>query len=337
MGAKDYTTPAPGVSPSEAGVIELTLTVDDGHDGCRLDRFLSDRIARLSRRRIRTIIEGGQVRVDDRVPRASTRVRAGQRLRLCRPAPAEPPAVLDYRVSYEDRDLLVVDKPGGLPVHPSARYHRHTLTAVMRGRLGPDHPWQMAHRLDRETSGLLVFGRAGRAASALKREFAERAVDKTYLAVVRGRVDASHTVDVPLGAAPGSAVRIKVGPRAVAAGGVAASTEIEPLSWAEFRGEPVTLVRARPRTGRQHQIRVHLAHLGHPVVGDKLYGVDERWFIAVSEGRRTAAELEAELGLHRQALHAHGLALRHPSTGDTVRFTAPWPRDLAQALPGVYA
>lgn len=342
MSAEDYSTgpsaAPPGSAPppgdaAEGDVIELTLTVDDMHDGCRLDRFLSDRITRLSRNRIRAIIEGGQVRLEDAVPRPSTRVRAGQNLRLRRPAPVEPPAVLDYRVVHQDDQVLVVDKPAGLPVHPSARYHRHTLTAVMRDRLGPDHGWQMAHRLDRETSGVLIFGQTGPAASALKRAFALRDVDKTYLALVRGEVAEPLAIDVPLGPAQGSAVRIKIGPRALDDGGQVARTDVEPLRVGVFNREPATLVRAFPRTGRQHQIRVHLAHVGHPIVGDKLYGIDERWFIEVTEQGRPVDELEAELGLHRQALHAESLQLPHPRDGARVTFTAPWPEELAAVFP----
>jgi len=208
--------------------IAIPLAVGLAHDGYRVDRFIHARIPRLSRTRIQRIIELGQVeRADGRIERVAQRVRAGEILTLWRPAPPEPPVVLDYAVRHEDAELLVVDKPAGLPVHPSARYHRHTLTAVMRGRLGVDHGWQMAHRLDRETSGVMLFGRAGGSASQLKRSFAQREVEKEYLALVHGELDAATTIDTPLGFAQGSEIRIKMGPRSLDEGGQPASTFLE--------------------------------------------------------------------------------------------------------------
>jgi 23S rRNA pseudouridine1911/1915/1917 synthase len=300
-----------------------------------LDRFLGARIPRLSRSRIQAIIAAGNVgKVGHPQPlmRPATRVRSGEVVLLRRPAPEEPQVVLDFTVVHRDASLLVLDKPAGLPVHPSARYHRHTLTALMRERMGTDHGWEMAHRLDRETSGVLVFGRRGRSGSVLKRAFQERRVHKRYLALVHGIVRGEMDVEVPLGPATGSRIRIKMGARALEAGGLPASTRVEPLAHGSFRDAPITLVRCRPHTGRQHQIRVHLAEVGHPVLGDKLYGLDEARFLEVTEGGRPMAELEAELGLERHALHAERIELPHPETGEPSVFTAPWPRALAQIL-----
>jgi 23S rRNA pseudouridine1911/1915/1917 synthase len=235
-------------------------------------------------------------------------------------------------VVHREDELLVLDKPAGLPVHPSARYHRSTLTAVLRRDFGPDHGWRMAHRLDRETSGVMVFGRRGTTDSLLKRAFQERRVHKEYLAIVQGTVQGPARIDIPLGPASGSRVRIKMGPRSHSDGGLVACTDLEPLAVAAFRGQPVTLVRASPRTGRQHQIRVHLAELGHPIVGDKLYGIDEQAFLDVADHVRLMSDLEAELGLSRQALHAFAITIPHPTTGRDVRFTAPWPPELASIV-----
>lgn len=319
---------------SEPEWISIPLPVGPVHDGYRVDRFIHARIPRLSRTRIQLIIERGQVR-DARGPilRSARRVRAGEVVTLLRPAPPEPPVVLDYAVRHEDADLLVVDKPAGLPVHPSARYHRHTLTAVMRERLGTGHGWEMAHRLDRETSGVMVFGRRGASASVLKRGFQRREIDKEYLALVHGRVEAPRVVEIPLGPALDSEIRVKMGERSLDDGGQVARTEIEPLAEGSFRGHPVTLLRARPRTGRQHQIRVHLALLGHGVVGDKLYGLEESWFLDVVERGRPLAELDEHLGLWRHALHAWRIELSHPGDGRRVSFEAPWPEELAAIVP----
>jgi 23S rRNA pseudouridine1911/1915/1917 synthase len=347
-GARDSQAPSDSQSPSDPdGADELRGADDDGdwidipftvgprHHGVRLDRFLHARIPRMSRARVQTIIALGHVRrlgpAGELVPldRPAARVHAGERLSVVRPPPEEPPAVLDYEVLHRDAALLVVNKPAGLAVHPSARYHRHTLTHVMREREGPEHGWEMAHRLDRETSGVMVFGRAGGSATALKRAFLRRDVDKRYLAVVRGRLPAPLRIDVPLGPASGSAVRIKIGPRALADGGLPSVSEVWPLAAGEHQGEPTTLVRVRPLTGRQHQIRVHLAHVGHPLVGDKLYGIDEDWFIAISEGRASAEELETLLGAARHALHAELLQIPDPDCGHPRRFIAPLPADIA--------
>ncbi len=317
--------------------IDIPLAVDDALTGYRLDRFLAERIRRLSRTRIQSIIAAGNVRrVHEGVPssplRAATRVRAGETVIVRRPCPEEPVVPMRADVLHCCEELLVLDKPAGLPVHPSARYHRGTLTAVLRREFGPDHGWRMAHRLDRETSGVIVFGRRGTSDSLLKRAFQERRVHKEYLAIVHGSVREPVSVDIPLGSALGSRVRIKMGPRALSDGGLPAHTDLEPVVAAEFRGQPVTLVRASPRTGRQHQIRVHLAEIGHPVVGDKLYGIDEQAFLDVADHLRLMSDLEAELGLARQALHAAAITVPHPTHGVDVRFTAPWPPELASIV-----
>lgn len=323
-----------GALAHEGEWIPIPLAVGANHDGYRVDRFIQARIIRLSRTRIQSIIARGQVR-DARGPivRPAHRVRAGEVVTVMRPAPPEPAVVLDYDIAHQDPDLLVLDKPAGLPVHPSARYHRHTLTAVMRTRLGAGHGWEMAHRLDRETSGIMVFGRRGASGSTLKRSFQRREVDKQYLALVHGRLVVPCTIEIPLAADLGSEIRVKMGPRPLAEGGRAACTEIEPLASGEFRGEPITLVRARPRTGRQHQIRVHLALAGHGIVGDKLYGIEEAWFLDIVERGRPMAEIGDHLGLWRHALHAERIELPHPGSGQRVSFCAPWPEELAAILP----
>lgn len=323
------------VSEAQEEFIEIPLVVDPGRDGFRLDRFLSTRIVRLSRTRVQAIVEAGNVRRADTgevLRRASLRVRAGQALVIQRPAPHEPPVVMDYREIFRDDSLLVIDKPAGLPVHPSASYHRHTLTQVLRTRLGAGHGWDMAHRLDRETSGVMVFGRKAGSATHLKKSFFGRAVAKSYLALVHGCLKEHVFIDMSLGFAIGSKIRIKIGPVPTEAGGLAARTTVRPLRHGTFRGEPITLVEALPETGRQHQIRVHLAEIGHAVVGDKLYGLAEERFLKVVEGGQALAELGAELGLQRHALHAASLSLPHPATGEPVRFTAPWPEELAAIL-----
>jgi 23S rRNA pseudouridine1911/1915/1917 synthase len=327
----ETTRPPEGARP----MIELRVSVGATGHGLRLDRFLCAQIPRLSRTRVQAIVRSGQGRrlgADAPMLRGAARVYEGQVLILTRPAKAEPPVVMDYQLLHRDPGLFVLNKPAGLPVHPSARYHLGTLTALLRTRLGPEHGWELAHRLDRETSGVLVLGRRRGTAATLKRAFRERAITKIYWAVVHGRVAHARVIDTPLGPAIDSRVRIKIGPRPLGLGGRAAYTEITPRAHATFRGAPITLVEVRPRTGRQHQIRVHLAEIGHGVVGDKLYGLDERRFLEVVEDGRPAAALEAELGLARHALHARELALTHPTSALALRFTAPWPDELAELI-----
>lgn len=315
--------------------IEFELEVGPGSEGHRLDRFLAQRFVRMSRTRIHKMLAAGGIRCrssGEPLDKNSLRVRTGQVLVIRRPAPVEPPVVLDYGILHHDEHLLVLDKPGNLPVHPSARYHRNTLTALLRRRLGPKHGWEMAHRLDRETSGVMVFGRRGSSGPALKGSFVRREVDKQYLALVYGCLLDDQTIDVPLGPAAGSAILIKVGRREVEDGGLPSRTDVEILSHGLLRGEPITLVRCRPRTGRTHQIRVHLSLIGHPVVGDKIYAVGEQEFLDVVENGRPVTELEAKLGLWRHALHARSLELPHPHSRERVVYRAPWPVELAELL-----
>lgn len=335
--------PNPRAEAAEDDWIEIRFEVEEALHGFRVDRFLQARVRRLSRTRIQSIIGCGQLRVEGGpvISRASTRVRVGDRLILRRPAPEEPEVPMRYEALYRDDVLMVIDKPSGLPVHPTARYHRHTLTALMRTRLGPEHGWQMAHRIDRETSGLLAFARGAAVrsrrqppspAGVLKRSFARREVHKEYLAIARGRVEQPRSLEQPLGFDPDSTIGIKMGAVELAAGGSEASTDVVPLAHATFRGEPITLLRCVPRTGRQHQIRIHLALAGHALLGDKLYGVDERLFREMADGLLTMDEVSEAVGLSRQALHAHVLELPHPSTGERMRFEAPWPPMLADII-----
>lgn len=312
--------------PDEDDLLELTFLVPPDRHGWRLDRFLHDRIPRLSRTRIRQVIEEEARSEAGAALKPSHRVRLGETVVLHRPPPVEPETPLDFAVAYEDEDVLVVDKPAGLPVHPTARYHRHTLTWLLRERFGEDRP-VLCHRLDRETSGLVVCGKTRQAESALKRQFEARAVSKTYLAVVMGCPDGGlRLIDVPLGPAKGSAVRVRMGPRLDGAG-LPAQTELAVVERLHGRA----LVAARPLTGRQHQIRAHLAHVGHPIVGDKIYGEDEGLFLDFVEQGHTEEAL-ARLELPRHALHAHRVELDHPRTGRRLTVESPLPADLEAYL-----
>lgn len=310
-------------SAERADVISLRIEVPPSCDGWRLDHFLKFRIGRLSRTRIQTILAEQITFPDGRRVRASSRVRAGEVLRLDRPAPVEPEVPRHFTVLAEDELFLAIDKPAGLPIHTTAKFYRNTLTALLRERY-PGQPLQVCHRLDRETSGVLLVARDRATAARLKRAFAARDVDKTYLALVHGVPDPPRQlVDLPLKLLD-TPTRLMMGP---APDGLPCRTELEVLR--TLSG--FALVQARPLTGRQHQIRVHLAARGHPIVGDKLYRASEADFMAYCDGGLTDDLLARFDGLPRHALHAHRLCFPHPRTRQPVVVESPWPADLRAA------
>jgi 23S rRNA pseudouridine1911/1915/1917 synthase len=305
-------------------VIEHSFVVENECHGWRLDRFLMKRIRRLSRARIQRVIRGDLEVNGVRVDKPGAVVRAADVVRFRRPAPVEPEVPRTVEVLAGDDAYYALDKPAGLPIHPTARYHYSTLTAVLRERF-PDERLEVCHRLDRETSGVLLVARTREAGPLLKRAFARRRVAKTYLAIVHGELDGERRIDLPLALA-GSRVRLKMAVRPVDEGGLPSRTVVLPRR--RFRG--YTLVEARPETGRQHQIRAHLDAIGLPIVGDKLYPDEER-FIEWAEQGLSEALLD-ELRLPRHALHAATLEFPHPLRDERVRVESPLPEDLRAFL-----
>jgi 23S rRNA pseudouridine1911/1915/1917 synthase len=306
--------------------LELRFEVPPDRDGWRLDRFLCDQIPRLSRTRVHRIIREEALWPGGCSLKPSRRVRRGEVVVLHRQPRPEPEAPQEFAIIHQDDDLLILDKPAGLPVHPSARYHLNTLTTLLRRRYGEARP-RITHRLDRETSGLLVCAWTKEAERAVKVQFQERVVHKEYLAIVQGRPPFTELVlDQPLGPALNSEVRVRMGPRDDELGQTASTKFRVVQRWATG-----ALVAAEPLTGRQHQIRAHLAELGYPVVGDKIYGVDERLFIDFVESDGMLSDEDWDrLELYRHALHAHRVTFRHPRSGKEVQFSCPLPSDLAQ-------
>lgn len=309
---------------ADPSAILLTFPVAREHAGLRLDRFIQNRIPRLSRTRAQEIVKGCAYRIDGTRRRASERVRAGEIVFLLRPAFEEPTTPQSFGVLYEDEALMAVDKPAGLPVHPSATYHKNTLTWLLRQRYGPDAP-HIAHRLDRETSGVVVCAKTLDSERALKRSFEDRRVDKHYLAIVQGEVPAEEgVVELPMARAKeGLHVLMEVTPPGE---GSPSSTRYRVLG----RKPNATLLGLRPKSGRQHQLRVHLAAIGHPIVGDKLYGPEGvAAFMDYIEQGMTVS-LARRLGHERQALHAFELELEHPLSGERMTLRAPLPDDLTR-------
>jgi len=309
-----------------AEVVRIRFTVEPNYAGWRLDRYLQEKIRRLSRERVQRLIAHRLEAEGGRRLKPSTRVTPGLAFALLKDAEPEPETPLEFGVVHDDGALLVVDKPAGLPVHPTARYSAHTFTALARARF-PERKVDPAHRLDRETSGLLACGTAPEHTTRLKRDFAHARVRKTYLALALGApASGAFTVDAPLRLSGASAVRVRMH---VDPGGLPSVTDFEVLGHRTAPdGARVALLACRPRTGRQHQIRAHLLHAGLSMVGDKIYGPDETIFDRFTR-RAMTDEDRLLLRLPRHALHAWRLELPHPQTRAPVRLESPLAADLA--------
>lgn len=289
----------------------------------RLDLFIQTRIPRLSRTRAQRIVKACGYREDGVKSRASDLVRAGETVYLVRPPFEEPSAPRTLPVVYEDDVMMAIDKPPGLPVHPSASYHRNTVSFILQERYGYEAAPRIAHRLDRETSGLLLCSRSLAYERLLKNAFETRRMHKSYLAIVRGEMaDDQGTIDLPM-ARPDSGLHVLM---QVRRDGLPAVTRYQ----VRARRGGHSLVELFPETGRQHQLRVHLSAIGHSIVGDKLYGPErEAPFLQTIETGLTP-ELVQRLGHDRHALHAFRLTLEHPLDGRTLTVEAPLASDLVE-------
>lgn len=312
---------------SEGAILRILLVPAEAA-GRRLDVFVTSQLRRTSRTRAQHIIEAGAYDPSGRRLRPNDRVREGDRIMLWREPFEEPGEMPALGALYEDEHLLVIDKPPLVAVHPTARYHHHTVIKRLRVER-PDEFLALVHRIDRETSGILLIARSLESERAFKRLLEDRtlrgttvgAVGKTYLAITHG-VPRASLVELPLELDANNPLRVKM--RVAAPGhGLAASTDVA----IEAERAGYALVRCELHTGRQHQIRVHLAALGCPVVGDKLYGPDERLLARAADGELTDDDL-ALLELPRHALHAHRYALTHPLTGAALDLVSPLPPDL---------
>ena len=295
------------------------LPVPDGLEGLRLDVALS-RLLGLSRTAAADLVDAGRVTVDGAAAARSARVAGGTLLEVTLPevetAAAPPEPVDGLVVLYDDADIVVVDKPIGVAVHPSPGWTGPTVVqglAAMGYRIatsGAAERQGVVHRLDAGTTGVMVLAKSEHAYSVLKRAFKQRTVDKRYAALVQGHPDPTRgTVDAPIDRHPSADYRF-----AVVAGGRPSVTHYETVE--AFRA--ATLLDVRLETGRTHQIRVHMAAIRHPCVGDLTYGADP--------------VLARRLGLTRQWLHARQLGFDHPATGERVDFVSPFPGDLQHAL-----
>jgi 23S rRNA pseudouridine1911/1915/1917 synthase len=304
--------------------VELAAT----REGQRLDRFVAERLAAHSRSEIQHWIQAGDVKVNGRTAKPSQRLQEGDVVHVLLPDVTVQeirPSDTALCIVYEDADCAVVDKPPGMVVHPATSHRQETLANALLARY-PEmkemaDPASRAvrrpgivHRLDKDTSGLMVVARHTAAQAALQAQFKQRSVGKGYLALLYGRLALSEgVIDAPIGRDPRQRKRM-----AVVANGRSASTRYtvrQFLYTPHGTPEYYTLVEARPATGRTHQIRVHFAHIGYPIVGDTVYG-----------------RHKSHLSCPRQFLHAYRLGFRRPSDGEWMVFESPLPADLQKVL-----
>jgi len=307
-------------------IVERRFVVEDAFAGYRVDHYLKRKISRLSRTKLQQIIKTQLERHDGTRLKPHSPVAQGDVLILRRPARPEPPCPRTFEVLYRDGDMMVIDKPAGLPVHVSAKFYFNTLTRVLSERF-PDNPMQICHRLDRETSGCLVVACNKSVAARLKTAFSGKRANKSYLAIVHGVPDwTDRVIDLPLGLVDSETAEIAIRME-VRDGALPAKTTARVI---ETAGD-VSLVECSPITGRQHQIRAHLAAVGFPIVGDKLYAHGDSAFARYCDTGMTPELLERFV-LPRHALHAASIEIEHPTTREPVRVESSLPRDLRAFL-----
>jgi 23S rRNA pseudouridine1911/1915/1917 synthase len=327
--------------PSKAPKQRLAAEADASHQNMRLDRFLAERLPELSRTRLQSLIKQGRVSLGRAtIVDAKYRVKPGERFLLDVPpaVPAEPGAeTIPLEVVYEDDQLIVIDKPAGLVVHPGAGHAKGTLVNALIAHCGQSlsgiggvaRPG-IVHRLDKDTSGLMVVAKSDKAHRALAAQFADHGrsgeMERGYLALVWGAPSRTHgTIDAPIGRHPTSRTKMAVLP----AKGREAVTHWRVVETFGRKDAPVaSLIECTLETGRTHQVRVHLAHIGHPLIGDPLYGKGFK-----SKLRKLPERLGGKLAkFDRQALHATMLAFVHPTTGRLLKFNSTLPPDLAEIV-----
>jgi 23S rRNA pseudouridine1911/1915/1917 synthase len=316
-----------------------TVTVPDDSEGMRLDRFLASVLPEHSRSQIQRLIREGLVRVAGRETKANQLVKTGQAIGVELPEAVDPAPraeALPLPILYQDQDLIVVDKPAGMVVHPAAGHASGTLVNALLHHvddlsgIGGEKRPGIVHRLDRGTSGLMVVAKHDSAHEELSRQFHDREVEKEYFALVWGEVQAGRRIDAPIGRDPSNRKKMSAqepqrgrGARPEDPARVRRSREAVTRIVRAEKLRVLTLVQVAIHTGRTHQIRVHLSAIGHPIVGDPLYG---------GVHRRVPGDVRAVTHLDRPFLHAARLVFTHPRDGRRMEFTSDLPADLQSVL-----
>jgi 23S rRNA pseudouridine1911/1915/1917 synthase len=327
---------------SEVRWVWVPFEVDKKYDGYRIDRFLAQRLAGYSRSKVQGILAAARVLKEKKPAKANTKVHTGEKVEIAYLRRPEAPlgAETSIPILYEDADLLIVNKPDDLLSHPTDKIVDHTVLGVLR-HCRPDLPnLHLLHRLDRETSGVIALAKNPTAARSWTRHMEAHRIHKEYIAVVRGAVSPQEgIIDLPIGR-QGGVIRVRQWVNVVGAvpaitrysvmtedGGQKTenSSALRPLS------SVFTVVRVFPETGRLHQIRVHFAAIGHPILGDPLYTGEGEIYQKMVKGLATANDREL-LGFPRVALHAAVLSFPHPTSKSDLRIEAPLPEDMQNLI-----
>lgn len=330
----------PGEGPRDLSKpLEMVRVLIDARTaGQRLDLALAAILTWRSRSSIARMIDKGMVRLEGRIVPASRKVKVGDTIEVDIPQDPvphpKPGANFELPILFEDEYMIAVDKPAGMAVHPSGRHLHGTLIHELHGRYRrpeePEHDVvpRLLHRIDLETSGVVAVGLDEKFHHLVRKQFEDRLVQKAYLAVVYGRPEHEQgRIDFGICPDKESAVRLKL---------TTCDPELGQSAITHYRvirsNEKFSLVEIKPKTGRTHQIRVHMAGIGCPLVGDKLYGADEQWFLQGIAGELSQADRDA-LVLDRHALHSHSLTFFHPIRDHDVTITAPLPQEFAELVP----
>jgi len=301
------------------------ISVPEESDGVRLDQFLVSVLESRSRSQIQRLIKDGRVLVAGRPAKSNQPVKAGQSIAVDTPEPIDPrpkPEAIPLPIVYQDHDVIVIDKPAGMVVHPAAGHDSGTVVNALLHHvddlsgIGGEKRPGIVHRLDRGTSGLMVVAKHDAAHEELSRQFRDREVEKAYTALVWGEVMAGRRIDAPIGRDPGNRKKMSAKARR-------SREAVTRVVRAEHFGRTLTLAQIAILTGRTHQIRVHLSAIGHPIVGDPLYG---------GVHRRVPGDLRAITHLDRPFLHATRLAFTHPTEPRPMTFESELPDDLQHVL-----
>lgn len=317
----------------EDGVNRVTLEIEENYTSCeRLDVLVTRRLPKISRSRVKKLIDEGRITINGATAKASTIVPGGVFVDVVFPHPPRPPATAEdipLDVIFEDDAILIINKPAGMVVHPAAGHHSGTLVNALLGRYenlpnpgGPTMRPGIVHRLDKDTSGVMVVAKSEYAMTQLGRLFHDHDLDREYQAIVWGDPDEKGTIDAPLARHPGDRKRY-----AIVEDGKRAITNWRVLERFGF----ASLVALRLETGRTHQIRVHMASRGWPVFADATYGGKMHGLARLTSHQRAMGRQALNM-MPRQALHAKTLGFRHPITDEIVRFDSNLPNDMQKVL-----